>query len=227
MVEKVAGGVAAGMGASLRSDVVDGRLQPGQRLSEAGLSRQYGVSRSPVREALASLERDGLVERRGPAAFVRQRSEDEVLDIYALRVQLEGMIAAHAAERRQPGDVRRLTAALDTGVAADPSDPRAQVRANRAFHDALAHASHNQALIELQARLTDQVSTMPATTLSHPGRWAEALDQHAQVAAAVASNDVDLARTLAEHHMTGARDIRVRLYAEQEQAALRTEGSNR
>ena len=227
MVEKVAGGVAAGMGASLRSDVVDGRLQPGERLSEAGLSRQYGISRSPVREALASLERDGLVERRGPAAFVRQRSEDEVLDIYAVRIQLEGMIAAHAAERRLPGDVRRLEAALEASLIADANDPRALMRANRVFHEALARASHNQTLIELQGRLTDQVSTMPATTLSAPSRWAEAREEHTHVAAAVVSGDADLARGLAEAHMTAARDIRVRLYAEQAQAFLRNEGSNR
>ena len=213
------------MCALIRADVVGGRLQPGQRLSESELSRQYGVSRSPIREALASLERDGLVERRGPAAYVRQRSEEEILDIYAVRTYLEGMIAAYAAERRSTSDVRRLETALAHAHIADAGDPYALMRANRAFHDALAQASHNQTLIDLQGRLTDQVAAMPATTLSTTGRWAVTLHEHAQIADAVGSQAPDLARGLAEGHMAAARDIRVRLYVEQSQAVLRGNGS--
>jgi DNA-binding GntR family transcriptional regulator len=218
-------GGAAGTGALIRADVVGGRLQPGQRLSESELSRQYGVSRSPIREALASLERDGLVERRGPAAYVRQRSEEEILDIYAVRIYLEGMIAAHAAERRSTSDVRRLETALAHAHTADAGDPYALMQANRAFHDALAQASHNETLIDLQGRLSDQVAAMPATTLSTAGRWAVALQEHAQITAAVSSRAPDLARDLAEGHMAAARDIRVRLYVEQSQVLLRGNGS--
>lgn len=224
MVRETTGGAAAGTGALIRDDVVGGRLQPGQRLSESELSRQYGVSRSPIREALASLERDGLVERRGPAAYVRQRSEEEILDIYEVRTCLEGMIAAHAAERRTAGDLRRLETALTHADSTEVGDPYALMRANRAFHDALAHASHNETLIDLQARLTDQVAAMPATTLSAAGRWAVALQEHAQIAAAVSSRAPDLARDLAERHMAAAREIRVRLFVEQSQALLRGNG---
>lgn len=227
MGRRVTGGAAAGTGELIRQDVVGGHLPPGQRLSESELSRQYGVSRSPIREALASLERDGLVERRGPAAFVRQRTEEEILDIYEVRACLEGMIAAHAAERRSPGDVRRLDTALAHGWAADAADPCALMRANRAFHDALAQASHNQTLIDLQSRLTDQVAAMPATTLSAGGRWTTALDEHARICAAVASGDADLARGLAESHLAAARDIRMRLYAEQSSALLRRKEGGR
>jgi DNA-binding GntR family transcriptional regulator len=220
-------GATAGTGARIREDLLTGRLRPGQRLSESELSRQYGVSRSPVREALASLERDGLVERRGPAAFVRQRTEEEVLDIYAVRTLLEGMIAAHAAERRSADDVRRLDAALAFGRAVEASAPHDLMRANRAFHDALAHASHNQTLVDLQRRMTDQVAAMPATTLSAPGRWMSAIREHAQITEAVSAREVDRARTLAEQHMAVARDIRVRLFTDQAQQELRGPGSTR
>ena len=205
-------GVAAGFHELMRADVIAGRLAPGQRLSEASLSRQYGVSRSPVREALASLERDGLIERRGLVAHVRQRSVDETLDIYQVRIYLEGAIAKDAAQRRNPHDLRRLESALQFGRTVDPADPDALLTANRLFHDALAQASHNATLIELQDRLTAQVATLPATTLSVPGRWTQAQDEHERISSAVAAGDADTAQGIADQHMTEARDIRMKLY---------------
>lgn len=208
----VSGGKSAGFYELIRGDVISGALEPGQRLSEASLSRQYGVSRSPVREALASLERDGLVERIGMVARVRQRTAEEMLDIYQVRIYLEGAIAADAAQRRNTIDVRRLNAALEAGADIDVRDPKALLAANRQYHDALAAACHNATLSDLQRRLNAQIATLPAKTLSYPGRWPEANDEHAEIAKAVEAQDADTARTIAERHMTRARDIRLTLY---------------
>lgn len=208
------GGIAAGLYQVIQSDVIAGRLVSGQRLAEAALSRQYKVSRSPVREALASLERDGLVQRRGTSVFVRERSMQEVLEIYEVRIYLEGAIAKDAAERRHPYDRPQLEGALAYGWTVDADDRIALLKANRLFHDALAHASRNTTLIELQDRLTAQVSTLPSTTLSVPGRWEEAQREHALITDAVSRGDADAARAVAEMHMAKSRDIRMRLYEE-------------
>lgn len=208
----VSGGKAAGFYELLRADVVSGALVPGQRLSEASLSRQYGVSRSPVREALASLERDGLIERVGLVARVRKRAAEEMLDIYQVRIYLEGAIAGDAAQRRNAIDVRRLKAALETGVGVDVTDPKALLAANRVFHDALAAASHNGTLADLQRRLNAQIATLPAKTLGYPGRWPQAHTEHAEIIDAVEARDADTARAIAERHMARARDIRQTLY---------------
>ncbi|HEY3684081.1 MAG TPA: GntR family transcriptional regulator [Streptosporangiaceae bacterium] len=208
----VSSGKAAGFYELLRADVVSGALRPGQRLSEASLSREYGVSRSPVREALASLERDGLVERIGMIARVCERTAEEMLDIYQVRIYLEGAIAGDAAQRRNTIDVRRLHAALEAGVGIDTTDPKALLSANRVFHDALATACHNATLADLQRRLNAQIATLPAKTLSFPGRWPEAHAEHAGIVTAVETQDADTARTIAERHMTRARDIRLTLY---------------
>src|SRR5688500_4429468 len=77
----------------LRGDLTNGRWAPGARLSELELVRHYSVSRTPIREALARLEQDGLLERRGSSIYVRERSADEVIDIYRARVYLEGAVA--------------------------------------------------------------------------------------------------------------------------------------
>lgn len=208
----VSGGKAAGFYELLRAEVISGALAPGQRLSEASLSRQYGVSRSPVREALASLERDGLVERIGMIARVRERTAEEMLDIYQVRIYLEGAIAADAAQRRNAIDVRRLKTALEAGADVDPGDPKQLLAANRVFHNALAAASHNATLADLQTRLNAQIATLPAKTLGYPGRWPEAHNEHAEILEAVEAQNADTARAIAEKHMTRARDIRLTLY---------------
>ncbi|WP_372349777.1 GntR family transcriptional regulator [Streptomyces sp. KL116D] len=208
-------GKAALLYERLKSDVVSGRLTPGQRLSEASLSREYGVSRSPVREATIRLEHDGLIDRQGMVLRVRRRSAEEIIDIYRARVYLESAIAADAAARRTDRDVRRLQAAVQAESKVDTEDPTAAVAANRTFHDALAVAAHNATLQSLQDRLTAQIAAMPATTLSHPGRWAQAHGEHQRIVRAVEERDSAAARAIAEEHMSRARDIRLQLFNQQ------------
>lgn len=209
---KKADGKAAGFYELIRSAIVSGQLGPGERVSEAGLAREYGASRSPIREALASLDRDGLVERHGLMVRVRQRTPEEVLDIYRLRVHIEGAIAYDAAARRQSLDVSRLEAAIDLATDVDSNDSNAMIQANRLFHSALSTAAHNDTLSETQDRLSTQVAVLPSTTLGAPGRWNEAVEEHRQIMEAVRAGDSDQARIVAERHMTIARDIRLRLY---------------
>lgn len=208
----VSAGIAAGVYELIRGDVVAGRLSPGQRLSEASLGRQYGVSRSPVREALASLERDGLVERRGTSVHIRERTVEETFDIYRVRIYLEGALAADAAQRRHPHDLRRIESALEAARSVEDGDPAVLTRANRAFHDAVARAAHNATLVDLQDRLTAQVATLPSKTLATPGRWPTAKAEHEHIAEAIDKGDADGARAAAEDHMSKALDIRMRMY---------------
>ncbi|MET7842791.1 GntR family transcriptional regulator [Streptomyces sp. NPDC005356] len=208
-------GKAALLYERLKSDVVSGQLAPGQRLSEASLSREYGISRSPVREATIRLEHDGLIERQGMILRVRRRSAEEIIDIYRARVYLESAIAADAAARRTDRDARRLQAAVQAESQVDIEDPAAVVAANRVFHDALAVAAHNDTLKSLQDRLTGQIAAMPATTLSHPGRWEQAHGEHQRIVRAVEERDSASARAIAEEHMSRARDIRLHLFNQQ------------
>jgi DNA-binding GntR family transcriptional regulator len=209
---RTAEGKAAGFYELIRAAIVSGRLAPGERLSEASLGREYGASRSPIREALASLDRDGLVERHGLTVRVRERTPGEVLDIYQLRIHLEGAIANDAALRRQPLDLGRLDAALTLCDEVDTGDATALMEANKVFHGVLSAAAHNATLSDVQDRLTAQIAVLPATTLSVNGRWEEAQDEHRRIAEAVRAGDAETARAVAEQHMKTARDIRLRLY---------------
>ena len=200
----------------LRAALAGGDLRPGSRLSEVDLCREYSVSRTPIREALARLEQDGLIERRGTAVFVRDRTADEIIDIYRVRVYLEGAIAFDAAYRRSETDLMRLRAAAEQGAALSGSeDPILLQTANSTFHSALAVACHNQTLQDLQNRLSAQVAKLPSTTLSYPGRWADSIREHAELVEAIRGQDGEKARTIGTAHMNAAAEIRSRLIAQE------------
>jgi DNA-binding GntR family transcriptional regulator len=198
----------------LRTALAAEELAPGTRISEADLCDRYEVSRTPIREALARLEQDGLLERRGSVLFVRDRSADETIDIYRVRVYLEGAIAFDAAHRRSETDLLRLESAAAHGSELTGSeDPALLQAANTTFHRALAVACHNQTLQDLQSRLTAQVAKLPSTTLSFPGRWEASVREHSGLVEAIRAQDADRARNVGTGHMNAAAEIRIKLIA--------------
>ena len=208
----------------LRDDVTAERMAPGSRVSELDLGRRYEVSRTPIREALARLEQDGLLERRGSGIYVRERSPDKVIDIYRVRVYLEGAVGHDAAHRRTEMDLLRLEAAAARCVSAPTGDPKTLQTLNMAFHQVLAEACHNQTLRELQDRLTTQVAKLPSTTLSYPGRWEQALEEHRALVQAIRDQDAAEAERIGRAHMTVAAEIRLKLIATEIDAGLPGQG---
>lgn len=198
----------------LRAALAEEEFPPGARLSEVDLCARFDVSRTPIREALARLEQDGLIIRQGSALFVRDRTADETIDIYRVRVYLEGAIAFDAAYRRSQTDLIRLEAAAAQGEALTGAEAPSLLQvANTTFHRALAAACHNATLQDLQSRLTAQITKLPSTTLSFPGRWEESVAQHRELINAIRSQDGERAREIASQHMNEAAEIRIKLIA--------------
>lgn len=92
----------------LRAQIVDGTLVPGTPLVEGALATAFGVSRSPIRDALSQLHYEGLLERHGRAMRVRVLMAEDILEIYEVRIALERAAARAAAERRTELDLGRL-----------------------------------------------------------------------------------------------------------------------
>lgn len=198
----------------IKEAIRSGELKPGQQLVESVLADWCEVSRTPIRESLSRLQHDGLVERNERGLVVRERSPEEVLDIYETRIALEGTAARLAAERRSPHDLillRRSLTKLDT---VPDSDIDAMVNGNRLFHIAVWRASHNVSLVDLLERLDLHLARYPATTLSSPGRWERANGQHKAIVDAIEARDSDAAEKIAITHFTEARDIRLSLFDE-------------
>ncbi|WAC66842.1 GntR family transcriptional regulator [Agrococcus sp. SL85] len=200
----------------IREAILTGRFPAGQLLGEVALAGEFGTSRTPVREALHRLEIERLVERAARGVRVRASSPEEILDIYEVRITLEGAAARGAAQRATELDLVRLRAAQEA-MRRVGEEPQERARANRAFHEALWQASHSPTLDDLLRRLHAHLIRYPTTTLTHGSRWEQVLEQHDALLAAIDAHDAEAARRIAEEHMTDARDVRLRMYAEGDQ----------
>jgi DNA-binding GntR family transcriptional regulator len=192
--------------------ILEGEHAPGEPLVEAVIAQRFGVSRTPVREALRRLEQDGLLRRADRGMVVRERSPEEILDIYEARIVLESSAARAAAQRHTPFDRMRLEKLLRACEQVDPEDAAELVRCNRDFHRGVWEASHNETLRDLLDRLNLHLLRYPATTLTHPGRWEQALTEHAALVEAIAARDEESAARIAAEHFGAARDIRLALW---------------
>jgi DNA-binding GntR family transcriptional regulator len=194
----------------LKAAIFDGTLEPGAPLVEVQLAQWCGVSRTPIREALTRLLHDGLVERNERGIVVRQRSPEEILDLYEIRVVLETMAARLAAERHTRIDKVRITKALERGQSASAEmDPAELMSLNQELHRATWLASHNRTLIDLLERLALHLGRHPATTLTAPGRLGTALSEHRHLVEAVLAGDAEVAAQEATKHFTAAMRIRL------------------
>jgi len=203
----------------LREDIVGRRVEVGASLVEMDLAERYGTSRTPVREALRRLEQDGLLERGRRGLQVRTPSPEEILEIYEVRIDLEALAAALAAERHTPLDMVRLEAAAATMEATGTGEPGLMAAANQGFHERLCEAAHNSTLLDLTSRLLTHLTRYPSTTLVWPGRWDAVLSEHRQLIKLIAKRDAKGARSLMEKHMHEARDVRLQMYADYGSAA--------
>lgn len=198
---------------ALRQAIVSGVLPSGTRLAEEELAGQFEVSRTPVREAVLRLEAEGLAERsRRRGLVVAHVSEDEILELYVVRLGIDGLAARLAADGARPADVANLrwhNEQLKRVAATGDAATMAQV--NLEFHEAMCRAGHNEVLFELMSSIHDRVRRFPGTVFSEPPRALEAVHEHDEIIAAIEDRNPDLAEKLARTHMENAMAVRRRL----------------
>jgi DNA-binding GntR family transcriptional regulator len=200
----------------LAGAICDGRLAPGQRLVEAAVARQMGISRAPVREAARRLQQRGLLvahPRRG--FFVRDFSLEEIDDIYGLRIELERYAAGLACARATAEDLARLQAQIDLQFAlADRGEIAALVEADLGFHLLFCEVSGNRKLLTLFTDLASEVRMIIALigqVYDDPHRIA---GTHCPLLEALAARDTARLEAEVDHHIRVAwREVR-RFFAE-------------
>lgn len=165
-----------------------------------------------MRGTVTRLEQDGIVVRTDRGLMVRDDSPEDVLDLYETRIVLEATVARVAAERRTFQDLLQMRELAEHMKAMDNSDPQAMVEANDRFHRSVWRASHNRSLMDLLDRLSLHLGRYPATTLSYPGRWERANDQHSALLDATEAREGDVAAERAAEHFTESRNIRLKLW---------------
>lgn len=200
----------------LAAAICDGRMAPGQRLVEAALARQFGISRAPVREAARRLEQRGLLiahPRRG--FFVRDFALEEIDDIYGLRIVLERYAAELACRRATQADIAGLRARLERQRAlADRGAVAELVEADLQFHLAICEVSGNRKLYKLFTDIAGEVRMIIALIgqlYDDPHRIAET---HAPLLDALEARDARRLDEEVDHHIRVAwREVR-RFFAE-------------
>ena len=200
---------------ALKDEIVRGRLGAGTPIVEVDTASRLGVSRTPIREALRRLEQDGLVVSTGRGMVVRSHSPEEILEVYEARIVLETAVARAAALRRTDADLLRLGALLRRAQKLSASKAAVLAAANQELHRAVWIAGHNGALVDLLERLIVHIARYPATTLSRPGRWEQALEEHAALIDAIRERDAERAAQLAEQHFTAARELRIAMWEDE------------
>lgn len=202
---------------ALRARIVDGKILPGERLREAALASELGLSRTPVREALRRLESAGLVEHRPHrGVVVRQLDHNAVTELYLMREVLEATAAGLAARHASDAEIATLEDMLAEQSALFEGDAEGAARLNKLFHRALYRGAHNRYLLETLDALAVSMSLLGRTTLSLPGRNAEAVGEHRAILDAIARHDPDAAEAAARTHIQGAHRARLRLMYEDE-----------
>ena len=197
---------------SIKADIISGKLAQGSKIVESDLALKYGISRGPLREAIHRLERIKLVVRI-PHAGSRVVTLDTKMmeDIYSAREAIEGMAARLAARLMSDDEIASLSRLLDQHEAAiSETDGRAyfQREGDIDFHFRIAVASQNQWILEkLNGELYQLIRMCRRQSGQFPARAKTALDQHRQVAAAIASRDGELAELLMRRHISGAWEI--------------------
>jgi DNA-binding GntR family transcriptional regulator len=197
----------------IKAAIASNELAPGTPLVETALAEWCEVSRTPIREALTRLEQDGLVIRSDRGLVVRMRSQEEILDIYEIRIILEGTAARMAAARRSAIDLINLRRAAEDIRKVEPGNQEAMASSNRDFHHVLWRATHNESLIDLLARLDFHIARYRVTTLAEPGRWDESMHEHHELVDAIEARDEERAEQISRRHFTEARDLRLVILA--------------
>ncbi|WP_127562130.1 GntR family transcriptional regulator [Nioella ostreopsis] len=187
----------------------EGTYRPGSRLVESELAERFGVSRTPIREALQRLETQGLLTRDGRSLIVASLDHDQMAQLYIVRAELEGLAARLAAQHAAAEEIK----VLQEMVAADQAlldDPSALSRANRRFHKQIHLASHNKYLVQQLDLVHRSMALMATTSLAAEGRGPVALEEHAAIVAAIAERDGDRAARMLKDHLSTAFEVRLK-----------------
>jgi DNA-binding GntR family transcriptional regulator len=198
----------------LEEDIVLGYLQPRERLIEDDLIERFAAKRHAVREALARLERLGIVERQpNRGATVRALTPRDVEEIYAVREILELAAAREVARGATPDDIQRVVQAQQQhDDAVSNADPKSAFRANIGFHQALFSACGNAELASAVNFYAQRTHAVRSFMIGAPDHLARAREEHWAIIDALKARDEQQLITICRDHIRVARDAYIETY---------------
>ena len=205
--DRSGGSLRAVVFSDLEQAIINGEYRSGDSLSELMLSEKYGVSRTPVREALRQLELEGLVQLiPNKGAVVVGVSEKDIDDIYAVRIRIEGLAARLSAENATEDEIQALERLVDLQefyLLKGKTDQLWQLDGE--FHNTIFEASRNRPLRSMLSSFHSYISRARSNSMRSAHRAALSVEEHREILRAIAAHDGDTAERLMTEHIIAAR----------------------
>ena len=183
--------------------VLDGELRPGDKINEQALCARFGVSRTPLREALKVLASGGLVilaPNRG--ASVAQISREEIDHLFPIMGALEALAGELACARITDAEVARIRKTHEQMVRHyEKREPAPYLKLNRAIHEAIFAAAGNAELTQLYHTIMVRTHAVRFTAKKSPSRWGEAVEDHGQMMDALGKRDGKKLAVILKDHL--------------------------
>jgi len=188
----------------LRQMILEGQLQPGEKINEKLLTQQFGVSRTPLREALKVLAADGLLElipNRG--AIIPRQSTAELAEVFRVLATLEGLAGELAAENAAQADLDEIAALTrDLRDSYDAQDRPTYFRINQLIHAKILSAARNETLARMHGSIASRLQRARYQSNLTAERWAAAVEEHEAIAEALLARESERSGRLLKTHLS-------------------------
>lgn len=193
----------------LKKQILIGRIAPGTRMMEVELADEMGVSRTPIREAIRKLEKEGLVTiepRRG--AYASRISRKDMLDTLEVRENLEGFAAGLAAERMDKEQIKELLEiAEEFAQAVNGNVIEDVIRSDEKFHKKIFEGTGNDSLIKVGLIVQENALRFRYLYYDDVSRYKNLIFEHNEIANAIVSGNAERAKTISEAHAQKLKDF--------------------
>ena len=193
---------------TLREMILSFELYPGSRVTETELAEFFGVSRTPVREALMRLEHEGhLTIRSKQGCFIRQIDVEELSEYYRVRIVLEMATVEEACNHMPTSEVEQLVAFWDPARQPEHLSSAAMEENDESFHLALALGSKNTILVKYLRDINDHIRVIRRVDFNDPERIRRTYQEHYEIAQCILNRDATKARNLMKRHIRRSEEF--------------------
>ena len=196
----------------LKMQILTGVIVPGTRMMEVELAEEMGVSRTPIREAIRKLEKEGLVTiepRRG--AYASQISTEDMVEILEVRQNMEGLAAFFAASRMQPEQMEELkNISTKYNKAVTDRDMESMIKYDTRFHRIIVESCNNKILVQMIEQLQELVLRFRYIYYDDFKRAENMPEEHYMILSAIENKDADAARAAADLHIDRLNELILR-----------------
>lgn len=194
----------------LEKDILSGRYARGEILSEVSLAKQLGVSRTPVREAIRRLEQENILQETGRGLLVVGISQEDMMDMYEIRLQIEGLAARRAAARITDAELSAMRETLDLQrfyVEKGAESNSDQIKnLDSQFHEQLYQSSGSKAFCDTLLSLHKKITKFRRASVSKRSRAMKSIEEHETIYEALAKHDPEAAANAVREHALRARE---------------------